>query len=248
MRKLATVSAFLLLPALFAACGDDDDPTGLPADTDLQVLARCAGIGVAHLGLAVETSLILFHELDDPTYTPPAEFTYGPNTGDFGYSFDLGLEPGATTEVDGTVATLETVGDGLDEGDIFTVAWTIRTGSGDDDAGGSFRVIHNGDTSQPPVTETMRVIPADAIWVGDVGGCHTEFTQLELTVHHLRPEGEELRIVSVGFETTDSPGTLLGYFSAAAGTELVSFQGTYMGATYICSLDLDTYEVDCAAS
>lgn len=247
MRKLATLSALLLLGTLCAACGDDDDPSGLPPDTDLQVLARCAGIGVLHLGLAVETSLVLFHELDDPAYAPPAEFTYSPNTGDFGYTFDLGLEPGATTVIDGTVATLETVGDGLDEGDIFTVTWAIRTGAGDDDAGGAFRVIHNGTTTQPPVTETMRIIPAGNIWVGDVGGCHTEFTQLELTVHHLRPEGEELRIVSVGFETTDSPGTLLGYFSASAGMDMVSFQGTYMGTTYTCTLDLDTYEVDCAA-
>lgn len=248
MRKLVLLPALLVVPALFAACGDDDDPTGLPGDSDLQILAQCAGIGVAHLGLAVETSLILFHELDDPTYAPPAEFTLNRNTGDFGYAFDLGLEPGETTEIDGTVSTLEVVGDGLDEGDIFTVTWAIRTGAGDDDAGGAFRVIHNGDTTQPPITETMRIIPAADIWVGDVGGCHTEFTQLELTVHHLRPEGEELRIVSVGFETTDSPGTLLGYFSAAAGMDVVSFQGTYMGATYTCALDLDTYEVDCTVN
>ena len=184
MRGYLVISVLVLIAGLVACSDDEDTPTGLPEDGDLQAMAECAADGIMHLGYAIQASLVLFHILDQPGYEAPPDFSYDSGTGDFNYSLDLGDGAGPT-RIDGTVATLATVGDGLESGEIFTITWTLRPqGANEDVAAGAFRVIHQGYVG-PSATETMRVIPADDIWCGAEGSCRTEFSQLELHVHHL---------------------------------------------------------------
>lgn len=248
MRRLPLMLLLVLAAALWA-CSDDDEgtPTGLPDNPDLQAMAECAAVGIKHLGYAVQASVVLFHILDEPGYVAPADFHYDPATGafDFAYALDTGAAP---TRIDGTVATLATVGDGLDQGDIFTVAWTLRPqGANQDVAAGAFRVIHQGYVGTPQ-TETMRMIPADDIWCGPVGGCRTEFTQLEVHVHHLLA-ADEIQTALASFTCSGAgTDTLTGAISAGATAAAGSIYGIYQGVAYNCTFDMDTYAVDCSGN
>lgn len=251
MRRSLLASMLVLFILALGACGSDDNgsPAGLPEDGDLQAMAECAAEGIKHLGFAIETSLILFHELENyPPYDPPFDFHYRAEEGTFDYKFVLGLDPGDYTKIDGIVAPLETVADGLQQHDNFTVTWTMRLESATEDiAAGSFRVIHNGLTGPPANTETMRLMPAAEIRVGSEGACLTEFSQVELTIHHLI-EGEEIRTALTSFTCTDAADTLIGYMTVDPESGMGSITGTYQGETYNCSMDMDTFVIDCSGN
>ncbi|MCK9997357.1 MAG: hypothetical protein KAH56_13860 [Candidatus Krumholzibacteria bacterium] len=252
MRGILLTPMLVLLVLALGACGSDDDesPTGLPPDGDLQAMAECAAEGIKHLGLAIETSLLLFHELDnDPPLTLPFDFHYNKDTGNFDYKLVLGSDPADPTQIKGVVAPLATVEDGLQQHDNFTVTWTMRPQSATEDvAAGSFRVIHNGLTGPPANTETMRLIPAADIWSGSESACLAEFTQLDLTLHHLI-EGEEIRTALTSFTCTDAADdTLKGYMTVDPGTNMGSITGTYDGVTYTCSINMETYVIDCSGN
>jgi hypothetical protein len=249
MRRfpLALIVAFLAVSPL--ACSDDDDPpTGLPpGDEDFVAMLGCVGEGLEHIGLAIETSLILFHELDETAPTPTPGFSYNEDTGTFHYSKILFTAPGSPTDIDGFVEPLEVVADGLDLGDNFTVTWELLSGL--DMVGfGSFRVIHNGLTSPPDQNETMRMLPADEITVNTGGYCNTTVGQFELHVHHLVADNE-IATAIIGFETlytgSDVPVTLTGLLTANDDSGIGTISATYKGATYNCTVDLDSYEVSC---
>ncbi len=252
MRRfpLALIVAFLAVSPL--ACSDDDDPpTGLPpGDDDLVAMAGCVGEGLEHIGLAIETSLILFHELElAPPYTPPSGFTFVADSGTFHYSDTLFTAPGSPTLIDGVVEPLEVVADGLQQHDNFTVTWELL--SGPDTVGvGSFRVIHNGLTLPPNQTETMRMLPAAEITINTGGYCNTTVGQFELHVHHLVADNE-IATAIIGFETlytgSDVPVTLTGLLTAndGFGADTVTISATYEGAAYNCTVDLDTFAVSC---
>jgi hypothetical protein len=253
MCKSPLMSMLVFTVLALTSCSSEDggSPAGLPADGNLQDMATCATEGFKVLGLAIETSLILFHELDrDSSYTAPGGFEYNDTTGEFGYSRVLGNNPTYPTLFIGIVEPLSTVEDGLQQGDIFTVSWwaAVATGRPEDRAAGSFRVIHNGLTSPPNQTETMRIIPAAVIWSGEEGGCRTEFVQFELVVHHLL-DGEEVRSALTSFVCSNAEAdTLSGYMTAGSGSDVGSISGTYDGTTYTCSVDLDTWFVDCSGN
>ena len=246
----------LLVPLSFGitACGDDD-PAGLPEEPEFSVMANCVEFGIAHLALAVDASRLLFHRLDDMQgWTPPFGFGYNENTGEYDWELDLDVSPeylpGGASQLVGFVTPFETVtNDFLQEGDVFTMDWTVKPRSEPDTLGeGAFRAIHLGLTLPPDQTESIRMIPADTIWFGPdgrAGSCVTEVGQLEIIFHHLRPDGQEIRVASVGFETTASPGTLQGYFSAAHDSEAGTITGTFDGSSFTCTVDLDTFAVDC---
>lgn len=248
---LLTPMLVLLVVALGACSGDDEEsPTGLPEDGDLQAMAECAAEGIKHLGLAIETSLLLFHELDNyPPLTLPLDFHYDKETGKFDYKLVLGSDPADPTRIDGVVAPLTTVEDGLQQHDNFTVTWTMRPKSATEDiAAGSFRVLHMGLTGPPANTETMLLTPAAEIWSGSEGACRAEFTQLGLTVHHLI-EGEEIRAALTSFTCTGAAAdTLIGYMTIDPETNMGSITGTYDGTTYTCSINMDTYVIDCSGN
>ena len=214
----------------------------------------CVGEGLEHLVLAVETSLILFHELDETApYTPPFGFGYDVDTGEFYYSRTLFTAPGSPTDIDGIVEPLATVADGLQQGDNFTVTWELTPdGSLDIVGSGSFRVIHGGLTLPPDQTETMRMLPAVEIWVNTGGLCHTTVGQFEVHVHHLVADAEVSSAI-IGFETvsgdTESgvPVTLTGLLTANDDSGIGSISATYKGATYNCTIDFDTFAVSCTS-
>ena len=97
MRRLthALIVVFLGLSPL-ACSGDDDPPTGLPTgDPDLVAMVGCLSEGLVHVGLALETGLILYHELDPGEtlpFTPPPEFSYNSDTGAFEHSWTIGSQ------------------------------------------------------------------------------------------------------------------------------------------------------------
>ena len=248
MRRIPLITG-LVLAATLAACSSDDDgtPTDLPNGGDLQAMAECAADGIKHLGYAVQTSIVLFNILDDPMYVGPLDFNYNKDTGAFDYS--LVLDSGAApTSINGTVAPLATVADGLDQGDIFTVAWTLRLqGANEDVATGAFRVIHQG-LAGTPQTESMRMIPAEEIWCGVEGACRTHFSQFEVHVHHLA-EVDAIQSALASFTCTDAgTDTLTGYISAGATSDTGLIYGEYQGVQYQCTIDMDTYIVDCSGN
>ncbi len=252
MRGSLVTPMLVLFILALGACGDDDNgsPVSLPEDGDLQAMAECAAEGIKHLGFAIETSLILFHELENyPPYDPPYDFHYQAEAGTFDYKIVLGSDPGDYTKIKGVVAPLAVVADGLQQHDNFTVTWTMRLESASEDiAAGSFRVLHKGLTGPPANTETMRLTPAAEIKVGAEGACLTEFTQLDLTIHHLL-EGEEIRTALTVFTCTGAAAdTLKGSMTIDPDSNIGSITGTYDGATYTCSMDMDTYIVDCSGN
>ena len=244
MRRfpLALIVAFLAVSPL--ACSDDDDPpTGLPpGDEDFVAMVGCVGEGISHLGLAIETSLILFHELDETApYDPPTAFDYGVDSGKFNY-WPLVSD----TKIDGIVEPLGVVADGLQQHDNFTVTWALTPAAGLDTVGaGSFRVIHNGLTLPPNQTETMRMLPAADIWIDTGGTCHTTVGQFELHVHHLVADNE-IATAIIGFETISNTEVLTGLLTANDESSIGTISATYKGTTYNCTVDLDTYEVSCS--
>jgi hypothetical protein len=254
MRK-AALSLFLV-PLLLSsgACGDDG-PAGLPDEPDFTVMADCVQFGVAHLALAVDASRLLFHRLDEmEAWTAPFGFGYSENTGEYTWELDFDfmpeMLPGGASELSGFVTPIDSVtNDFLQEGDIFTMEWEVSPHSELQVTGaGAFRAIHNGLTLPPNQTETIRMIPADSIWLGPDGrdgACVMVVNQLEFVFHHLLSEGQEIRVASAGFETTAAPGVLQGFLSGSAGSDFGSITGTFDGTSFSCTVDLDTYEVDC---
>ena len=247
MRRfpLALIVAFLAVSPL--ACSDDDDPpTGLPpGDEDFVAMLGCVGEGLEHIVFAIETSLILFHELDETApYTPPFGFGYDVDTGKGYYSKTLFSAPGSPTLDSLIVEPLATVADGLQQGDNFTVTWELLSGQ-DTVGAGSFRVIHNGLTLPPDQTETMRMLPAADIWIDTGGTCHTTVGQFELHVHHLVTDNEVSSAI-IGFETVSDTEVLTGLLTANDESGIGTISATYKGATYNCTVDLDTYEVSCS--
>lgn len=257
MRTLPRCLLLISLLVGIGACSDDDgpaEPTGPTGDPDLLVMADCVEFGIAHLGLAVDATRILFHRLDEmEAYTPPSGFGFNPNTGEYTWELDFNFMPdflpGGASDLVGFVTPTDTVvNDFLQEGDIFTMDWTVSPHSEMEVIGaGAFRAIHLGLTLPPNQTESIRVIPAGEIWFAPDGTCRTDVTQFELIFHHLLSNGEEIRVASVGFQTTDTPGTLLGYFSASADGDVGTITGTFEGVNFSCTVNLDTYAVDCTA-
>jgi hypothetical protein len=248
-RWIVAAGVLALVLGGLVACSSDDEgnPTGLPEDDDLQTVAECGAAGIKFLGAAVQASVALFHHLDrDPYFVAPSGFGYDAETGEFSYYFNPDGDPRDRHVVAGTVAPVSVVEDGLQQRDNFTVDWFIRDpGTMDEIAHGTFRVIHNGLTLPPGQTETMRMIPADVVWAEPYDDCHSEFTQLELVVHHLLRE-DEVRSALVSFWTAGtSADTLTGYL-AMAGEEIGTISGTYQGVSYTCSMNFVTYVVDCS--
>ena len=247
MRRLplALIAVFLGLSPL-ACSGDDDPPTGLPTgDPELVAMVGCIGEGLVHVGLAIETGIHLFHELDTGeivAYTPPPEFGYVESTGEF---YNQATILGVSTEIDGIVEPVSVVDDGLQQGDIFTVTWWMTPNAGlDVIAEGSLRVIHQGLTLPPNQTETMRIIPAGDIWVDTGGSCHTDVTQFEIHVHHLVND-DEISTVLISFETVSDTNMLSGYLTAGGGADIANISTMWKGESYACDMDMETYELDC---
>ena len=96
MCKSPLMSMLVFTVLALTSCSSEDggSPAGLPADGNLQDMATCATEGFKNLGLAIESTLMLFHELDhDSPYTAPGGFEYNDTTGEFGYSRVLGNNP-----------------------------------------------------------------------------------------------------------------------------------------------------------
>ena len=247
MRRFthALIVVFLGLSPL-ACSGDDDPPTGLPTvDPDLVAMAACLSEGLVHVGLALETGLILYHELDPGEtvpYTAPPEFSYNSDTGAFEHSWTIGSQ---STSIYGEVDPVAVVADGLHQGDIFTVGFEMMPVGGlDAVAGGGLRVNHLGLTLPPNQTETMRIIPAWDLWVDTGGTCQLTVNQLDIIVHHL-VTNDELQTMSMGFRAVNDTQVLEGYLTASGDEDIANISAQFMGDNYACDLDLDTYELDC---
>jgi len=160
-------------------------------------MAGCAAVGIEHLGFAVETSLILFHVLDPAgPFTPPFESHYNVDTGEFSHERALVSDPGNSMQIAGVVAPLATVGDGLQQYDNFTVAWTMKPRGATEDV-------------------------AD----GEISSAYA------------------------GFQTTNAAAdTLNGYLTVDPVNDVGSVTGFYDGTSYTCSIDLETYAVDCSGN
>jgi hypothetical protein len=65
-------------------------------------------------------------------------------------------------------------------------------------------------------------------------------------IHHLL-DGEEVRSALTSFVCSNAEAdTLSGYMTAGSGGDVGLITGTYDGTTYTCSVDLDTWFVDCS--
>jgi len=247
MRRFALALIVVSLGLFPLACsGDDDPPTGLPTgDPDLAAMVGCLSEGLVHVGLALETGLILYHELDPGEtlpFTPPPEFSYNSDTGAFEHSWTISSQ---TTEIYGEVDPVTVVQDGLQQGDIFTVGFEMMpVGSLDAVAGGGLRVNHLGLTLPPNQTETMRIIPAWDLWVYTGGTCQVTVNQLDIIVHHL-VTNDELQTMSMGFVAVNDTQVLEGYLTASGDADIANISAQFKGENYACDLDLDTYALDC---
>lgn len=252
-RILVTLLTLALLVGV-PACGGDDDggssstiPDGPP---ELQDMALCFADGLGMLGFAIETNVILLYDLErDVPQNRPLGFGYDEDTGEFLYDSIVSDDPLVEWEISGFVTPLDLVEDGLQQGDVITVTWSIREHGGSASiAAGAFRVIDQGLTTPPNQTESLRVIPAGEIWCGPDLTCRTEYTQFELTIHHLLSD-DQVRSALAGFQCFNAEGdTLRGYMTGSEATGEASISGTYDGAAYTCDVDLDTYVVDCSGS
>lgn len=248
MRRFPLALFVVFLAGAPLACSSDDGPpSGLPTgDPDLLAMVDCVEEAISHIGLVVETGLHVFHELDPgemTPYTPPFQFGYDEETGDFYNSAMLG---GVETFLEGTVEPLSVVEDGLQQGDIFQVSWwLIPAGSLDQVAAGVFSVVHFGLTLPPNQTETMRITPLSDIWVDTGGTCHTDFGQFEIHVSHLLNDAE-LTSGLVAFTTISDTQVATGLLTLDNDTYSGNISVTFKGTTYNCTVDLDTYDVSCS--
>lgn len=239
-----TVALFCLSPL---ACSDDDDPTGLPTgDPDLAAMVGCVEEGITHLGFAVQTGIALFHELDPGervAYTPPPDFRYVEDTGEF---YNRAVLGGVQTDIDGVVEPLAVVEDGLQQNDVFRLTWWMTPeGSLDNVGAGAFSVNHLGLTSPPDQTEAMRVTMISEIWVDTGATCHTDVTSFGISVRHLENDNE----VSAGLveiRTVSDTHLLTGILTIDAQADTGTISATFKGDTYVCTVDLDTYDVSCS--
>jgi hypothetical protein len=247
MRRtfLAPIVVFFAVSPL-ACSGDDEVPSGLPTgDPDLIAMVDCVQEAFIHLGLVVETSIHLFHELDAgerTPYTPPFEFGYDESTGEFWNSATLN---GVVTTIDGTVAPLEVVADGLNQNDTFSLEWWLEPQGGLDRVGdGAFTVVHLGLTTLPDQTEAMRITMSTDVWVDTGGTCHTDVNSFGVSVRHLMNDAE-LSAGLMEFTTISDTQILTGLLTIDALTYTGNINATFKGNTYSCEVDLDTYDVSC---
>ena len=247
MRRLllAPIVVFFVVSPL-ACSGDDGPPSGLPTvDPDLVAMVDCVQEAIIHLGLVVETSIHLFHELDTgerTPYTPPIQFGYEESTGEFSNWATLN---GVVTNIDGTVAPLEVVADGLQQDDVFSLEWWLEPDGSLDRVGeGAFSVFHLGLTTLPDQTEAMRITMSTDIWVDTGGTCHTDVNSFGISVRHLINDAE-LSAGLMEFTTISDTQILTGLLSIDALTYTGTINATFKGNTYSCEVDLDTYDVSC---
>ena len=247
MRKLllAPIVVFFAVSPL-ACSGDDGPPSGLPTvDPDLLAMVDCLEEGITHLGLVVETSIHLFHELDSGErvpYEPPFTFGYDENTGEFWNSATL---DGVVTFIDGFVAPLEVVADGLNQHDVFSLEWwLLPEGSLDRVGEGAFSVVHLGLTTLPDQTEAMRITMSTDIWIDTGGTCHTDVNSFGVSVRHLMNDAE-LSAGLMEFTTISDTQILTGLLTIDGLTNTATINATFKGTTYNCTVDLETYAVSC---
>ncbi len=247
MRRfpLALTVAVLCLSPL--ACSDDDDPTGLPTgDPDLVAMVGCVEEGITHLGLVVQTGIALFHELDPGErvpYMPPPDFVYEEDTGEFR---NRGLLGGVQTDVEGVVEPLAVVADGLHQNDVFRLTWWLTPVGGLDMVGsGAFSVNHLGLTNPPDQTEAMRVTMFSEIWVDTGATCHTDVTSFGMSVRHLDNDNEVTSGI-VEIRTVSDTHILTGLLTIDAQSDTGTISATFKGDSYLCTVDLDTYDVSCS--
>jgi len=247
MRRhlLAPIVVFFAVSPL-ACSGDDGPPSGLPTvDPDLVAMVGCVEEAFLHLGLVVETSIALFHELDSGErvpYVPPPSFGYNESTGEFDNAAQL---DGVATFIDGIVSPLEVVADGLNQNDVFSLEWWLMPeGSLDRVGEGAFSVVHLGLTTLPDQTEAMRITMSSDIWVDTGGTCHTDVNSFGVSVRHLLNDAE-LSAGLMEFTTISDTQILTGLLTIDGLTYTGTINATFKGNTYSCEVDLDTYDVSC---
>ena len=118
-------------------------------------------------------------------YTPPWGFAWVERDSTFHWEIQVSEDPSVRWEIDGQVSSLETIKDGIQDHDNFTITWNVYSlNTSTDIAAGEFRILGQGLTQPPNQTYSIRVIPADKIWTSPYNACTTEFQLYSQYVLH----------------------------------------------------------------
>jgi hypothetical protein len=244
MRKRWLPIVIVSVPLVTAVCGEGEEvfePAG-----PFAALAACTGDCFGDLGKILDGMFIILKEADDPPNNHlPLGYVFDIDTGEFRFDLDLDSDPGPETGLRGTLTPLEECTNGLQQHDVCLASWATRTLlTGVETGSGVFSIIDHGLTNPPNQTESFRITIVQRNPTLTSENCDLEITIFDLGVHP-QVAGDELQSAHIGFVVTTDGSRLEGTFLYGPGMGAATVTGTYDGAPYSCTLDLDSWTMSC---
>lgn len=247
MRKrvlplLAVVLSFIL----GAACSEDE----VTAPNNLPLMVDCTQDCFDDYGAILDGLVHVLKKVDEPeAYELPAGITLDLVTGEFGFGLDLDDSPGVDAQLEGTVeaGVASDCSDGMQQDEECDFDWVVTLSvEGDTTAAGVNNATDLGLTPPPDEIPTMRLRlgPGSTALVvsQDCGFIISSMSTILQLWHPTTP----MTSVSMTFDTYRENESMRGYIDWTAGsTSEGSLTLEYQGREYNCTIDIDTFLIDC---
>ena len=243
--RIVPVLVVALSVVLSAACGDDEITT----PNNFPLLVECSQECFDDYRVILDGLVHVLKKVDDPEgYELPAGIALDLVTGEFGFDLDLDDSPGADSRLEGTVEAglASDCSDGMAQDEVCDFDWVVTLSlDGDTTAAGINRATDLGVT--PPAE-----IPAMRFGLGpdltalvvsqDCGFIISSFSM----IFQLWDPTTPVTSVDVTFDAYLKSEPMRGYIDWSAGTTNdAALTLEYLGREYECTIDIETFVIDC---
>ena len=226
----------------YVALNSGQDSEG-PSDESFAALTECTGIYMKDFAPIFDNLCYLLQRVDAPAeiITPTAGWDfYAPATGDFGFRADLDGDLWLETIVSGTIkgGMGTDISDGIQVDEVMRADWTMKEEQVEKGSGAFSFVKLSWDSYRMTIVSETTFSRQES--------CEFEFTSFGLHINIDEIEtGNPFNGVYTGiieFATQKNSDTLEGMI-AFDGSDTATVSGTYKGAAYNFTFNLQTYEI-----
>lgn len=246
-KRVLPVLAVALSFALGAACGDDDEVT---SPNNFPLMVDCSQECFDDYEPILDGLVHVLKKVDEPdTYELPAGITLDLVTGEFGFGLDLDDSSGIDSELEGIVEAglASDCSDGMQQDEQCDFDWVVSLAlEGDTTAAGINQATDLGLTPPPDETASMRFrLGPDATALVVSEECGFIISSFS-TILQLWDAATPVTAVSMEFDTFFRNESMRGYIDWTAGaTSDASLLLAYRGREYDCTIDVNTFVIDC---
>lgn len=243
--RVLPVLVVALSVTLSGACGED--PVTTP-DNFPQIL-DCTQACFDDYRAMLDGLVQVLKKVDDPAYALPPGITLDPATGEFGFGLDLDGSAGLDAQLEGIVepGLASDCSDGMDQDEECDFDWVVTlVVEGDTTAAGINRATDLGVSPPPDETPAMRFSlgpdPTAHVVSQNCGFIISSFS----TILQLWDPTTPVTSVSMTFDTFLGEQSMRGYIDWNSGpTNDAALTLEYLGREHECTIDIETFVIDC---